>query len=232
MKKLSFLLASVFASLTVHGATVNWSAQVDVGFASSNNAALSQGNYIRLGYFAISDAAVAALANPTVGNVATLNASFVQFGRAQVGDAFGLDGFFQSASNFSYSANPSFDNTKQAYMWVVKAGNNTTLGNALSSVTEQAIFYESKATNSQWAFPATDVATKSPDIGDAKTSLGGVYLAGTFVASNAALTAINGGIPTGAVQLQGVTAVPEPSTLTGGVLTFLTATSVRRRRRK
>src|SRR4051812_36097424 len=98
MKKLSLLLASVFASLTAHGATVNWSAQNDVGFASSNTAALTIANCIRLGYFTISDAAVAALADPTVGNVATLDASFVQFGQAQVGEAFGVDGFFQSTA--------------------------------------------------------------------------------------------------------------------------------------
>jgi hypothetical protein len=231
MKKLSLLLASVFASVTAHGATVNWSAQTDVGFASSNTAALTQGNYIRLGYFTISDAAVAALANPTVGNVAALDASFVQFGQAQVGDAFGLDGFFQSTANFSYASNPGFDNTKQAYMWVVKASNNATLGSALSSVTEQAIFYEPKGTDARWEFPATDIATKSPDVGNAKTSLGGVYLAGTFVASNAALTAINAGNPTGAVQLQAVIAVPEPSSLAVGLLTILTAASVRRRRK-
>ena len=242
MKKLSLLAACLITGITAHGATVNWSAQVDAGFATSTGAALAQGNYIRLGYFSISDAAVAALADPTVGNVATLNANFVQFGQTQVGDTFAIDGFFQTSSVFSYASNPTFDFTRQIYMWVLKASNNSTLGAALGSVTEQAIFYEpfgvagSSPNKAEWQFPASDIATaKAPDIGDAKTSLGGVYLAGSFVASNAALTAINSGNPTGAVQLQaasgGPPPVPEPSTLAVGFLTVLAAAGARRRRR-
>ena len=247
MKKLTLLVACIFAGITAHGATVNWQAGVDTGFATSTGAALTQGNYIRLGYFSFNplnttaqnDAAVVALANPTVTNVGTLNSNFVQFGQAQVGDTFGLDGFFQKASAFSYAANPTFNTTKQMYMWVMKASNNTSLSAAMGTVTQQAIFYEPFGTGTspnaaQWQFPATDISTaKSPDIGDAKTSLGGVYLAGSYQASNAALSAILAS-PAGAVQLQAVASspVPEPSTLAVGVLTILTAAGVRRRRQQ
>lgn len=237
MKKLSIFIACLAAGISAHGATVNWSAQTDTGFASSNGAALAQGNYIRLGYFnfnsnlASNNAQVAAFANPTLSNVATLNSNFVQFGTAQVGDAFNFDGFFQAGSAFSYFANPSFDLTKQVYMWVIKASNNGTLGSALGSVTEQAIFYAPKTSNAEWAFPASENAfATSPDIGHAKPSLGGVILAGSYQASNTFLTSINGGNPTGAIQLQGVTAVPEPSTFLAGIFALFAAAGARRRR--
>ena len=247
MKKLTLLVACIFAGFTAHGATVNWSAQVDTGFATSTNAALTQGNFIRLGYFSFNalnttaqnDAAVAALAAPTVANVNTLDSNFVQFAQTQVGNAFGLDGFFQKGSTFSYLANPTFDFTKQIYIWVLKANTNTNLGTALGSVTEQAIFYEpfvlgTSPNKAQWQFPLGDLLTSSPDIGDAKLSLGGVYLAGSYQASNAALTAIlttaNGGTatPSGAVKLQGV---PEPSVVTLCALAALASAGVRRRSR-
>ena len=86
MKKLTLLAACALTCLAAHGATVNWQAGVDTGFATSTSAALAQGNYIRLGYFTISDVAVQALALPTVVNVAALDTNFVQFGQAQVGD--------------------------------------------------------------------------------------------------------------------------------------------------
>lgn len=213
MKKLTLLIACVFSSFTAHSASVFWTAGIDTGFADSTGAALTQGNYVRLGYFTISDSAIQALAAPTLSNVAALDASFVQFGLARVGDVYGVDGFFDapspSSTTFSYASNPTFDFTKQIYLWTLKATDNTTLGSALGSVSEHAIFYEPLALNAQWQFPSSDIATpKSVDIAQAKSSLGGVYLAGSHQASNAALTTINGGTPSGAVQLQGV---PEPS---------------------
>ena len=233
MKKLTLIAGCVFAGLAAHAATVNWSAQVDTGFADSTNAALAQGNFIRLGYFSIPDDSVALLASPTVANVATLNASFVQFGQTTVGQSFGLNGFFAASSIFSYASNPTFDVTHQMYVWVIKATNNTTLTNALNSVTEQAIVYEpfgaagSSVTKAQWQFPASDIAVaKTPDIGDAKLPLGGVYLAGSYQASNAALTTILGN-PAGAVQLQ---AVPEPSTIVLGAVAALMVVGRRKRR--
>ncbi|MCX6982490.1 MAG: PEP-CTERM sorting domain-containing protein [Verrucomicrobia bacterium] len=234
MKKLTLLAACVFAGIAAHGATVNWSAQVDTGFADSTNAALAQGNFIRLGYFSIPDASVLLLASPTVTNVATLNASFVQFGQTTVGQSFGINGFFAASSLFSYASNPSFDLTHQMYVWVIKATDNTSLANALLSVTEQAIVYEpfgvagSSINKAKWQFPATDITTApTPDLGDTKPSLGGVYLAGSYQPSNAALTTINGGNPTGAVVLQ---AVPEPSTIVLGAVAALMVAGRRKRR--
>jgi len=233
MKKLTLLAACVFAGIAAHGATVNWSAQGDTGFADSTNAALAQGNFIRLGYFSIPDASVLLLASPTVANVATLNASFVQFGQTTVGNAFGVDAFFAAGSIFSYASNPTFDVTHQMYVWVIKATNNTSLANALLSVTEQAIVYEpfgpagSSPNKAKWQFPATDIATApTPDLGDAKLPFGGVYLAGSYQASNAALTTIKGAA-TGAVQLQ---AVPEPSTIVLGAVAPLMVAGRRKRR--
>jgi len=234
MKKLTLLTLCVFANIAAYSATVNWSAQGDTGFADSTNAALAQGNFIRLGYFSIPDASVLLLASPTVANVATLNASFVQFGQTTVGQSFGVNGFFAASSVFSYALNPTFDVTHQMYVWVTKATNNTTLANALNSVTEQAIVYEpfgaagSSLNKAKWQFPATDATpAQTPDIGDAKLTLGGVYLAGSYQASNAALTTINGGSPTGAVVLQ---AVPEPSTIVLGAVAALMAAGRRKRR--
>jgi hypothetical protein len=233
MKKLTLLTLCVFADIAAYGATINWSAQVDTGFADSTNAALAQGNFIRLGYFSIPDASVLLLASPTVANVATLNASFVQFGQTTVGNAFGVDGFFAAGSTFSYASNPTFDVTHQMYVWVIKATNNTSLANALLSVTEQAIVYEpfgpagSSPNKAKWQFPATDITTApTPDLGDAKPSLGGVYLAGSYQPSNAALTTILG-TATGAVQLQ---AVPEPSTIVLGAVAALMVAGRRKRR--
>ena len=233
MKKLTLLTLCVFANIAAYSATVNWSAQVDTGFADSTNAALAQGNFIRLGYFSIPDASVLLLASPTVANVATLNASFVQFGQTTVGQSFGVNGFFAASSVFSYALNPTFDVTHQMYVWVTKATNNTTLANALNSVTEQAIFYEpfgpagSSPNKAKWQFPATDITTApTPDLGDTKPSLGGVYLAGSYQPSNAALTTILG-TAAGAVQLQ---AVPEPSTIVLGAIAALMVAGRRKRR--
>lgn len=234
MKKLTFALAVLLSALAAQGATVNWSAQVDTGFAASNNSALTQGNFLRIGYFTISDAAVAALAVPTLVNVASLNASFVEFGNTTVGQGFGVDGFFQKSSGLSYATNPTFITTSQIYIWALKATNNTSIATALTSATEQAIFYEPFSTGTSgnkasWQFPANDLANgTAPDIGDAKPSLGGVYLAGSYQASNPALTTILTS-PAGAVKLQ---AVPEPSILTLCALAAVGVAGARRRSRK
>ena len=230
MKKLSLLSALFFSTVATHAATVNWQAGIDTGFADSSGAALAQRNLLRIGYFTISNGAVAGLANPTVANVGSLNSSFREFGQARVGDTFGVDGSFQANTNFSYPSNPSFSPSSQIYIWAVKATNTATLATVLSTVTEQAIFYVPSASNLAWKFPATDTSPTGPtlDIQQASTTFGGIYLAGSYQLFNPSVTAAFG-TTSGAVQLQAVSAVPEASTFIFGVATILAAVGSRRR---
>lgn len=234
MKKLTLTFCAAFSAIAAHGATVNWGdTGQQTGFADSSTAALAVGNWIRIGYFPISDALISAgLSTPS-----TLNTSFQEFGSIQIGTGTGgFAGTFQGTAVLNYVANPSFTGAnQQIYIWALKATDNTSVSTALSTVTEQAIFYAPKATFTNWIFPATDGATApTVDIGDPKAS--GTYLAGSYVASNAALTSIYNGAgisgTIGAVQLQTVAAVPEPSTVAFGALAALAAAGVRRRRRE
>ena len=241
MKKLSLFAALLLSTFGSRAATVNWAAGIDTGFADSTGAALAQNNLLRIGYFnTLNDTAVMALRIPTVANVSALNADFVEFGEARIGDVFGVAAAFQKASTFLYSANPTFDKTgtvlaqhQQMYVWAFKATNNTSLATVLTSVTEQAIIYKPFASSANWKWPASDTLSTNIDISEAKLPSGGVYLAGIYQPSNASVAAAfvsAGGAPGtySAVQLQ---AVPEPSTLTFWGLAVVAAGGARRRKR-
>lgn len=224
MRKLFLTVCCSFTAAVGHSATVNWNATADTGLALANNSALTQGNLIRLGYFTISDSAVvAAKSNPT-----TLNNSWRSIADSTVGFGTGFDASFSVATSPAILSGADFGH--QIYLWVLNA---PTIGAA----TQQSIFYEPSANNSSWSFPATNAGNVSTtiDIGQAKTALGGIYLAGNYQASNAAVTSIfvGAGAPPGvygAVQLESVSPVPEPSTFLVGAFAAMAGVSLRRRR--
>ncbi|MBB5033374.1 PEP-CTERM sorting domain-containing protein [Prosthecobacter vanneervenii] len=199
MKKFLFLVSSalVFAASS-HAATINWGAQNTVGLADASGAALAQGSLVRLGYFTITDSAIStAVAS---GNMSTLTSSWVSVADTTVGTGTGV------AGSFTLTSTPSLSGASlghQIYLWALNAA-------TVGSATQQAIFYEPSTTNSSWNFPGTNLTSTSIDIEQAKASLGGTYLAGSFQTSNAALTALFSA-PTGAVQLQSISVAPEPS---------------------
>jgi hypothetical protein len=234
MKKavLLFFFLSIFAA--AHSATVNWNALASpsgTGLVDSSGAALSSGNWLRIGFFALSDSAIIALASPTQPNLATLNGAFREFDSTTVGGSnVGFTpGIFSKASTVSLSGLDAGMPGHQIVIWALKG----TLGN-LSSVTQQAIFYEPSASNASWVFPTGDLSSTTIDINQAKGPTGGgtgVFLAGSYQANSAAISGILGGT-SGAVQLQGVAPVPEPSTFAIGALTAFAAAGMRRRRRE
>lgn len=195
-----FFLLSLFALTTGvgHGATINWSAQNDTGLADASGAGLAQGNLIQLGYFTVSDSLVSAAI--AAGDLNTLIADWVSIASTTVGTGTGLDASFTANSTPTLSG---ADFGHQIYMWAVNASD-------VLSATEQAIFYEPSGSNSSWSFPGSNLSSTTIDIGQATSSLGATYLAGTYQANNAAVSTIFGG-PTGAVQLQSITVAPEPS---------------------
>ena len=180
MRKLFLTVSCIFIAAVAHSATVNWNATADTGLALANNSALPQGNLIRLGYFTISDSAVvAAKSNPT-----TLNNSWRSIADSTVGSGTGFDASFSVGTSPAILSGADFGH--QIYLWTLNA---PTVGAA----TQQAIFYEPAANNSAWSFPGSNAGNLSTtiDIGQAKNpALGGVYLAGNYQASNAAVTSV------------------------------------------
>ena len=234
MKKFPLIIALVFTAVCARGASVGWNAVIDTGLVDNVGAgtAVPTGNWIRLGFFSgLTDLQVQVFA--TAGNQTALNNAFKDFATATVGTGTSTPGIFSVSSTPSYSTLDVGMPNHQMYLWALLAApaNNTNATTASLNATAQAIFYEPSGSNSSWAFPALDTSpTKTIDISQAKISLGGVYLAGSYQSSNASISGILGA-GAGAVQLQTVTAVPEPSTLTFGALAALAAAGARRRRR-
>lgn len=199
MKKLLLLCSSaLMMAVASNAATINWGAQNAVGFADASGAALAQGDLVRLGYFTISDSAVSTAV--AAGDMSTLSSSWVSIADSTIGTGFGVDGFFATTSTPTLSGG-AFGH--QIYLWALNAATT-------GSATQQAIFYEPSGSNSSWNLPGTNVAATTIDVGQAKTSLGGTYLAGSFQATNASLSTIWGS-SAGAVQLQSISVAPEPS---------------------
>jgi hypothetical protein len=222
MKNLPFLIAGLLsaAAAAAHGATVNWSAEINTGLVDgATNLALAQGDAVHIGYFTIPDSAVAALANPTSANLTTLNSSWVDIADSTIGTGTSTNGIFSAASTPTLSGAAI---GHQIYVWAWNAG-------SLGSTTQQAIFYEPSSSNSNWNFP-TNLGSTTIDISQAAS---GTYLAGVYEASNASISGPSIlGPGSGAVQLQTVASVPEPSTFTFGALAvFVAAVGTRTRRR-
>jgi len=220
---------AIFSILTVsaaHSATINWGAQVDTGLVgivnANGTAAVASGDLIRLGYFTVSNSIVQA----NKSNLSVLSADWVSLADAHIGDGTGYDGTFASVATPTLTAG---EFSHQLYVWALNAP-------TVTAATQQAIFYEPSSSNANWVAPGSNISQTTIDIGDAKTSLGGVYLAGSYQYPNASITSIfnSAGAPGtyGAIQLESVapTPVPEPSTFAVGVLAAFAAAGVRRRR--
>lgn len=150
MKIITLLFISSIA-ISANAATVNWGAGIDNGFSFGQD--LAQGNWARIGYFNATDSVIQANSS----NVPFLNSLFTEFASTQVGQGFGVDGHFYTASN----ANPESLSgpvtnivNQQIYYWVLGSTNTTNLNLALSTAYAQGIFYLNKANNSSWAFPS------------------------------------------------------------------------------
>jgi len=198
MKKILLSYLCVLSMGASQAATINWSASNDTGLATASGAALPTGSLIQLGYFTVADSVISSAV--TAGNISTISADWVPIASTTVGTGTSL------AASYTLTSTPTLSGAAlghQIYEWAVNA---STVGSA----TQQAIFYEPSTSNSSWNFPGSNLASTTIDIGQAKTSLGGTYLAGTYQSNNAAVSTVFGA-PTGAVQLQNISAAPEPS---------------------
>lgn len=202
-----------FAAISASAATVNWGSIQDIGLLSSapnNTTLLPQGNFVRLGYFSISDSLI-----QSASTVASLNSSWTSYSDALIGDGTFTDGLFSAADDRDPAAVGYNLANLQMYIWVIQATNNTSLANALASATAQAVFYVDKAVNAEWQFPATFNGNPSIDVGQMGT--GGTALAasghlvvGNFRSNNAG---VGGVLGAGADGIQVVAPVPEPTSV-------------------
>src|ERR1043166_7967390 len=96
MLRRAIVVGLVLVGLTqAKAATVNWSAQADrAAVLADGTNGVPQGDLIRLGYFDITDSAIAANAT----NVTFLDSHFVEFGSGAIGDGSGVDGTFTEVS--------------------------------------------------------------------------------------------------------------------------------------
>jgi hypothetical protein len=230
MKKLAFLLFGIFNAVVAHGASLNWGAQTTTGILDGTGAALALGNYVQVGYFgSLTNNQVSSLAaNDTPAAINALAADFHVFDYTQIGNGTGLAGTFAKASTHSYASLSGFVPGSQVYFWVLDSTNTSSLGNALSTVTQQAIGYVPSATLASWQFPASDASPASTiDVYDLANTSGAVMLAGTSVSSDSASLDSILGTGNTAVELA---PVPEPSSFLFGALTALASATIRRRR--
>jgi hypothetical protein len=197
MKKILLSYFCMLATGASQAATINWSASNDTGLATASGSALPIGSLIQLGYFTVADSVISAAV--TAGDISTISSDWVSIASTTVGTGTSL------AASYTLTSTPTLSGAAlghQIYEWAVNA---STVGAA----TQQAIFYEPSTSNPSWNFPGSNLASTTIDIGQAKTSLGGTYLAGSYQSNNAAVSTVFGA-PTGAVQLQAI-AIPEPS---------------------
>ncbi len=218
MKKI--LCVSLVATLTLgvaHSATINWGSTKfeDSFIQDSAGAALRLNSFVRIGFFNLTDLQITALATPTSGNIATLDANFVEWDSSRIGVGSGNapGAFEKSASRLLNTFAPGAGS--QLFMWFLKSTSDGSSPLSISTGFEQAIVYRNKTIDADWAVPASDLAfpvgPDTSDIGAPGGALrsGAVVLAGSFVPVSAGGASFNG-VPSSAVQLQ---AVPEPTSV-------------------
>jgi len=178
LKKLTLLVTIACASaVTSHAASILWGAYTDNGFSQSSAAELPIGNLVRLGNFSLTDGQITAFFN--AGDIASLNANFVEVATAKIGDGIG------APSNFAASSAP--DTTAvaglQMYYWAYASTDNTSTTTSKNTAFEMGIFYQDKAVQPSWAFPVqTPVAgSTTGDITDLTNVAGTALVAGAHI---------------------------------------------------
>lgn len=221
------ILLAAFASFALaisgHAAAITISAINYNGFSDQTGADLAVGNQVRVGTFALTNSQIQAYFN--VGNFAALDAGWISFGAAHIGDNIGSAGFFQS-SQITASSNTLGLAGAQVYLWVFKTATNIDPNGSYSNVTGTGIYYlakDSAATYaSKWSFRADGAIPNSTtvDISDLTSGnnsntigTGANIVVGSFPGSNSVTNP-------GAKNFNLATVVPEPSSavlLMGGL---------------
>jgi hypothetical protein len=221
VKKLVLVFALAALSATSHAATLAWSAgAASNGFDQVSGADLPAGNLVRVGYFTISDAQIAA----NQFDFGFLNSNFREFAISTIGTGVigSAAGHFQDQDQATVEGAGADFAGKQIYLWAFASTDNSSPGASFATAFEHGIFYMPFAQDPDWQFPSSDVfdtAISLSDLTDASNNnllpnaqlvIGGFNAAGTTALS---------GEPTFTL------AVPEPGTaavaLVGGVALLL-----------
>lgn len=134
-------------------ATISWSGQDPNGFSLLPGVPLPIGNLVRVGTFTNTDLDIKAHMNDT----SYLNAHFIDFGDAHIGDGVPIAGFFAASSQADTGVTGLNIAGAQTYMWVLSSTDNSTVANSLAHANAEGIFYLTKGAagqNAQWAMPA------------------------------------------------------------------------------
>jgi len=192
-KKLSWLLSvSVALALLAKPVqaqvvTVNWGAQNSNGLGTSGGAELPIGDLIRIGTFNLTDAQI----QQNQFDLNLLNASFIQYGTAVIGEAVDVAAYWSASTTASTDALGI--NGDKIYYWAFNAP-------SLGAATEQGIFTSS---NPGWVFPSDSGVPNTTTIDLEQVGLSGIVVGGFGNGTSSA---------TGTPQpLYNLTAVPEPS---------------------
>lgn len=129
--------------------TVNAGATADNGVSAASGSELEMGNYVRVGHFTVSDSDLKAHAS----DLDYLNANFVDFGSARIGDAFNVPGHFDRSISNAGSDGLGLAH-QQIHFWILRSGNTSSLAQALATAFEHGVFYADKALVPDWQFPA------------------------------------------------------------------------------
>ena len=191
--------------------SVSWGALISNGLGTSGGAELPIGDLIRIGTFTVTDAVI----QQNQFNLNFLNASFIEFGRAAIGD----DGSTPNAlppAHWNATATGSTDtlglNGRRIYYWAFDAP-------SLGAATQQGIFTSS---DSRWVFPPNSALPPNTITGleDVPHDMSGIIVGGFGNGTSSAT-----GFP-----LYNLTAVPEPSAYAAafGVLCLASGVWLRR----
>jgi hypothetical protein len=153
--------------------SVSWGAQNSNGLGDAAGSELPIGDLIRIGSFTLTDAQVQAAAS----NFSALNAAFVQYGTAAVGDGFGFAAHWAAVT--SASTDSLGINGHRIYYWAFNAPST-------GAATQYGVF---TSTSPDWVFPSDGSIpnTTTTDLEQVDKILIGGFGSGTSTATGAAL---------------------------------------------
>lgn len=154
----------------------------------------------------------------TFSSPASIGAQWLTFDSTTVTSIFGQNGRFSKEVDWATAANAAF-NGKQSFLWIVQTAGGAPVLSDFSNVTAQGVFSSS---NASWLFPVH--TAESPFS----------FIVTSSEVNQASWGSILSGSP-GSLQLQSVSAVPEPSTYAawaGAVMLGFAAWRRRRQRAK